>query len=273
MRTCLLTCVMLFLVPAAAPAQGLRVSTHVYDMTSPTRDGREAIVSSSLSLFHNGRVYDYVDSADEVVIFDPQARKFTVLNSARELTTSLSFEEIRHLLESRVPTVEQYIQDLKQQKNPASERIAASLRFQLRPEFRRDFDAAAGVLRLSASSWTYRVTTREWSDPDQVEKYLTYADWTTRLNHIMHPRSLFPEPRLELNAALREHGNRMPVMVELDLSPNEPLRLRAEHRFTQNLDDNDRSRITRWEQMLNNPALQQLSFRNYQQMMLVSERR
>jgi hypothetical protein len=263
---------MLLMLSATADAQGLRVSTHVFDATAPVA-GREQIVSSSLSLFHNGRVYDYVDSADEVVIFDPQQKKFTILNTARDMTTSLSFEEIRHLLETRIPAVEEYLQDVARQKNPSAERAVASLRFQLNPSFQKDFDPATGNLELSAPSWTYRVATREWSDREQVEKYLAYADWTARLNHIMHPRSMFPEPRLELNTALRELKNRMPVRVELDLAPDETLKLRAEHRFTQDLDDTDRGRIARWEQALSSSAMQQLSFRNYQQTVLLSSRR
>ncbi len=268
-----------------ACAQGLVVSTHVYDLSGGARADRktdvarnesvrsESIISSSLSLFHNGRVYDYVDAADEVVIFDPYEKRFTILNTARELSTTLSFEEIRHMLETRIPAVEQYIKELGQQKNPSAERIAETLRFQLHPDFRHDFDMATGMLTLSAPSWTYRVTTREWADKEQVEKYLTYADWAARLNHILHPRSLFPEPRIELNAALRNLNNRLPISVHLDLTPKEPLNLRAEHRFTLDLDENDRGRIARWDNALNNPGLRKLSFRNYQQTVLVSDRR
>ncbi len=258
---------------ASVLGQGMRVSTNVYDLANRSANGREQIVSSSLSLFHNGRVYDYIDAADEVVIFNPLEKKFTVLNVARELSTVVSFEEIRHLLDSRVPAVEQYIQDLNRQQNPNAKNVADSLRFQLKPEFRSDFDASTETLTLTSPSWTYRAATQRWSDADQVEKYLSYCDWTARLNHILHPRSLFPEPRLELNLALRNLKDRMPVRVELNLQPNEPLHLRAEHHFTLDLDEHDRRRIARWDQSLTSPKLRKMSFRNYQQTLLLSDRR
>lgn len=273
MLTRMATLILLTIWSASACGQGLRVSTHVYDLTSVSPAGRPEIVSSSLSLFHNGRVYDYMDAADEVVIFDPQEKKFTVLNIARELSTSLSFEEIRHLLDSRVPAVEQYISNLSQQQNQSAQKIAESLRFQLKPVFQSETNTATGQLTLQAASWTYRVTTERWSDAEQVQKYLNYCDWTARLNHIMHPRSLFPEPRIELNKALRQMKDRMPIRVELSMSPNESLNLRAEHQFTTDLDENDRRRIARWDKTLSNPSLRRLSFRNYQQTTLVSDRR
>lgn len=252
-------------------AQGFRVSTHVYDLNSRDAANREQIVSSSLSLFHNGRVYDYVDTADEVVIFDPGQKKFTILNTARDLTTTLSFEEIRRHLDKRVPTVEQYIRELSQQKNPAAAQIAKSLRFQLDPEFQPKFEPAHGKLSLSSEAWTYRVETSTWDDAEQVDRYLTYADWAARLNYVLHPNSLFPEPRIALNTSLRELKGRIPVVVELDLRPAESLQLRAQHQFRKDLDDDDRRRIARWDQAVDSKSVKHLPFLSYQQTVLVSQ--
>ena len=83
---------------SACFGQGLRISTHVYDLEKGTGPGQ--MVSSSLSLCHNGRIYDYVDAADEVVMFDPVERRFTILNNSRGLSTTLTFDEIRHKMES-----------------------------------------------------------------------------------------------------------------------------------------------------------------------------
>ena len=268
-----LTLIMSIVSQKTGFAQGFRVSTHVYDLNSRDASNREQIVSSSLSLFHNGRVYDYVDTADEVVIFDPGQKKFTILNTARDLTTTLSFEEIRRHLDKRVPTVEQYILELSQQKNPAAAKIAKSLRFQLNPEFRPHYEPAYGKLSLSSDAWTYRVDTSSWDDADQVDRYLTYADWAARLNYVLHPNSLFPEPRIALNASLRELQGRIPVVVELDLSPAESLQLRAQHQFRKDLDDDDRRRIARWDQAVDSKSVKHLPFLSYQQTVLVSQAR
>jgi hypothetical protein len=268
-----LVCMATLITSLNAMGQGMRVSTHVFDMLNPDANGRETVVSTSLSLFHNGRVYDYVDSADQVVILDPGQNKFTVLNTAKNLSTTLSFEEMRRLQETRIPAVEKYIEDIVQRDQKSGIQAAEALRFQLRPHFERAFDSGTGRLTLSSASFTYRVETRPWSDSDQVEKYLTYADWTCRLNHLMHPSSMFPEPRLKLNAALRELKQRIPVSVELDLTPGDSLRLRAEHQFTQSLEDDDRRRISRWEEALTSESVKSLPFRSYQQNTLISQRR
>ncbi|MFN9717169.1 MAG: hypothetical protein ACK58L_00650 [Planctomycetota bacterium] len=256
-----------------AIAQGLRVSTDVYDIANSEQSAAPQVISSSLTLIHNGRVYDYVYSADEVVVYDPVDRKFTVLNTARGLSTRPTFEEIRHLLDSLRPKTEDYIREQLAGGNPQAKRIAESLQFQMNPQFRQSFDPMKGQLIMTSPSFTYRVETRKWADPEQVEKYLAYADWTARLNAVLHPGSLFPEPRMALNAALRKQNDRMPISVELDLRPNETLRLRAQHQWTQQLSDEDHARIARWEEILNSKTVKEIPFRNYQQAMLISRSR
>ena len=269
----LLTLFVLGTTPAAVNAQGLRISTLVYDISNSDGKLPPQVVSSSLTLIHNGRIYDYVDSADEVVIYDPVDRKFTVLNTGRGLVTRPTFDEIRHLLDSLRPKTEDYIAEQKSSGNPEARRIAESLQFQLDPQFKPSFDPMKGLLVLSSPSFTYRVETRKWADADQVEKYLAYTDWTARLNALLHPGSLFPEPRIALNDALRKQKDRMPVSVELDLRPNEQFRLKAEHQWTQQLQDDDNTRIARWEDALNAKTVKVVPFRSYQQAMLVSNGR
>ncbi len=271
LRSCV--AVALMCVSSSLSAQGLRISTQVFEVARTDRPGPDRNISSSLSLCHNGRVYDYVDAADEVVIFDPVERRFTILNNSRELATTLSFDEIRQLLETRQPKTDQYIRELIAGRNPSAEKIVASIRFQLQPEFSETFDPMKGTLILSSRSFTYRVETRKWNDTQQVERYLACTDWTAKLNSIMHPSSLFPEPRIALNASLKKLKDRMPVSVELDLRPDEQFRLRAEHQLTLNLSDDDHARIVRWEESVQSDHIQHVSFRSYQQAVLVSQSR
>jgi hypothetical protein len=258
--------------PSVVNAQGLRVSTHVYDVTAEAKTGRPAAVSGSLSLFHHGKVYDYVDSAEEVVILDLSNRKFTILNIARQLTTTLSFDEMRHLLNSRGPAAEKYIEDLLRTQRPEGRQVADFLRFQMKPSFDRSYESATGTLTLTAPSWTYKVTTTAWDDADTIDQYLVYADRMAMLNHLLHPGALFPEPRMELNAALKELS-RLPLTVQLDLRPTERMHLRAEHRFTRGLQDDDHRRVARWEAALASESLQQMTFRGYQQAVLLASSR
>ena len=251
--------------------QGLRISTHVYDLEHTPAPGQ--MVSSSLSLCHNGQIYDYVDAADEVVIFDPVERQFTILNNTRGLYTTLTFDEIRHKMDSLEPRTTKYIQELRAKGTPTAERTADAIAFQLHPKFEQSYDAMKETLVLTSPSLTYRVETRKWAEADQVERYLTFADWMARLNFILHPNSLLPEPRLALNEALRSLKDRMPITVELDLRPNDNLHLRAAHQLTRNLSEDDHSRIAKWETDLKSKSVRKVPFLSYQQSVLVSKSR
>ena len=255
----------------ASFGQGLRISTHVYDIEKAAVPGK--MVSSSLSLCHNGRVYDYVDAADEVVIFDPVERRFTILNKSRGLSTSLTFDEIRHKMNSLEPRTTKYIQELRAAGTTSSARAADAIDFQLHPVFEQSFDPMKETLVLTSSTLTYRVETRKWDEADQVERYLAYADWTARLNFILHPNSLLPEPRIALNEALRKLKDRMPISVELDLRPNDTLHLRAAHQLTSNLSADDHQRIENWESDLQSKDIETVAFLRYQQAVLVSQAR
>ncbi|MEQ9411247.1 MAG: hypothetical protein RIK87_26270 [Fuerstiella sp.] len=263
----------LCLAAAAAHGQGLRVSTVIYDAGRLDAAGQEPILSSSFSLFHNGRAYDYVESAREVVIFEPAARRFTVIQPDRGVYTSIPFTEVQHLLQAREPRAEEYVRELTAKKSPETERAARMLAFQLNPKFTTDFNNRTGLLTLKAPSWKYLVSTREWDDTDQLQKYLTYTDWTARLNYVLHPNSMFPEPRLALNEELRRLGNRIPVVVQLDLRPDERLLLRAEHQFVKNLTDHDRRLITEWDAAVRDGGLKKVPLRKYQESILVSQGR
>jgi len=258
-------------VSSVSFGQGLRISTHVYDLEKAAAPGQ--MVSSSLSLCHNGRIYDYVDAADEVVIFDPIERRFTILNNSRGLSTTLTFEEIRHKMNSLEPRTTKYIQELRTAGTLNSTRAADAIDFQLHPAFEQTFDPMKETLVLSSPSMTYRVETRKWDETDQVERYLAYADWTARLNFILHPSSLLPEPRIALNEALRKLKDRMPISVELDLRPNASLHLRASHQLTRNLSADDHQRIANWEADLKSNRLESVAFLKYQQAVLVTKAR
>jgi hypothetical protein len=129
------------------------------------------------------------------------------------------------------------------------------------------------MLVLASPALTYRIELSRWEDADQVERCLAWRDWTARLNSVLHPDNLFPEPRLEVNRAIRERGGSLPVVVELDRRPAVGKLLRAEHQITAGLVDDDHSRIARWESMLRTEELQTVPLRRYQQSSLVSRTR
>ncbi len=258
------------LVPSAN-AQGLRVSATVKDALRLNAAGNEQTVANNFSLFQGGRVYDYVEAAGEVVIFDRSADQFIVLNLERNVFTRITFVELQKMLDARGPKTQQYVAELGTKNSTEAERVARILTFQLNPDFEAAYDASSGALTLKSPSWKYSVSTEEWEDKEQLQKYLEYTGWMARLNCILHPSSMFPEPRLALNEELNKLDGRLPVIVQLDLRPDERLVLRAEYQFVRNLTDHDQRLISDWNAAIKSPDTRELPFRRYQETVLVSQ--
>lgn len=269
----ILTCLLVLRGFSVATAQGLRVEGQVYQIDQRAAGARptETRISSSVTLFHKGRVYDYVEAADEVIIFEPTARRFTILNTARELRTIADLDEIKHLMESRRTESERYLQELSRSGRRDADQVVRGLRFELSPSFDTEFDAATGQLRMSSELWDYRVQTHPWEDADQVREYLTYADWISQLNSVLQPESRFPQPRMLLNQQLRELM-RVPTSVTRDLRPDQPYILRAEHKFIGELSRGDRQLMRIWDAAAKDESLRELSLRSYQKAILVGQR-
>ncbi len=266
LRTSFLLAVCVLSSPAFG--QGLRIEAAVSRQV-PATDTAEELLSTSVTLLSGGKAYDFVESADEVIIFKPTAREYTILNMARELSTTVTQEEILHLLEDRRPKSMKYIQELQQASSGRRERVSRSLLFQLDPKFDVQFSPDTGLLTLNSDSWKYSVQTHEWQDDDQLKEYLAYADGIAQLNYVLHPSSFFPEPRMELNRHLRNHGV-LPTSIHLDLRPDDPIVLKADYKFVLELNKADRRLIRRWESVATDGSLRKLPFRRYQETVLMA---
>lgn len=271
-RTVLCLSLLATCLSAESCAQGLRVSTAVYNAGELDDQGREPMVSSSVSLFHAGKAYDYVEAVGEVVIYEPSSNRFTLLNPGRGLCTIIRFEELDRLLAARAPRIEEYLAELRAAGAKNVAKAEQNVRFQLNPKFDTKYDSGSGTLLLKGPSWTYVVETREWNNAEQLQEYIEYTNWTARMNYVLHPSSLFPEPRLALNKAILQLKNRIPVTVQLSLKPDESLTLRAEHQFTRGLSDQERRLINDWTKALTNGSLKELPFRQYQEKTLAKLR-
>lgn len=249
-------------------AQSLRVITKLTDVSIPESPQP---LSHTLTLFHGGRVYDYMEEVGEVVIFEPIHNRFLILGK-NYAATEVSFAEINHFLESAHKEAVQYIEELSADTNPASARQAASVRFQLSPDFQESFDAANHQLTLSGTELKYTVIGQPVEESSLVDRYLEYADWAKRLNFVLHQHSSLPQSRLTLNKKLRDR-QMLPVTVELVLHLDPPVKLRAEHRYEEVFQANDRRHISHWERMLKSEKIRWMTFREYQQNLLVDANR
>jgi len=251
---------LLGLLSTPALAQDMRVYTSVSNVSQADAP---RTISHSLTLFHAGKVYDYMKETGEVVIFEPVHHRFVILNKDF-IATEVPFAELNHFLESARTESMTYINNLNPNENVNAARLAALVRFQLSPVFQEQEIKETRSLELSSEHLNYSVKIAKIESPQYVRQYLDYADWAARLNFALRPNSTFPEARLKLNESLRRLEV-LPTQVDLQLQKADPVRLRAEHQFAWEFLAVDRSHISQWERALHSDRVRWIPFQQYQQ--------
>ena len=241
-------------------AQDMRVYTSVSDISQLSAP---RALSHSLTLFHAGKVYDYMKETGEVVIFEPVHHRFVILNKDY-LASEVPFSELNHILESARTESLNYINHLKPEENPNAARLEALVRFQLDPAFQEQQNPVKQSLSMTSDHLNYNVKTAQIESSQFVRQYLDYTDWAARLNFALHPNSTYPEARLKLNESLRRL-ELLPTQVDLQLQTAEPVRLRAEHQFAWEFLSVDRTHISQWERALRSDRVRWVPFQQYQQ--------
>jgi hypothetical protein len=268
-----MACVTACGLSSSAAAQEFRIYTTVEPLKD-AKDSRPApkITSSiSLTLFHAGKVYDYLQTSEETVISEPAHNRFLVLSKRRNLATAITQDEIRRFLGLAQSHARDLIQDLQRQGTEHQAAIDA-IEFQLVPEFEVRDDPKARKLTLDSPQLRYDVSYEAPPSPEISRTYLKTADWTAQLNSVLHPHNLLPEPRMRLNDELRKR-NAIPRIVDLEIKGEHPVRLQARHEWTFKLNPRDRQLIDAWESQLRQPGFRTIPFQEFQQQTLTSNRR
>lgn len=247
-------------------SQEMRIYTTVRDRSSAAA-GKQPD-QRSLMIFHAGKVYDYIEPAQEVTIFEPAHRRFIIVNLRRQLRSELMQDQIRKFLGMAEEEAQKKLAFADENLSPAARKSLDLLQFQLKPEFVTTFDASKAQLVLFNPRFQY-VAAGLFAPPSQdfVDKYLHVADWMAQFNSVLHPQSLLPGPRIKLDRELRNHGL-LPSTVDLQASAEFPIHLQAQHEWTWNLQSTDRQMIDEWEKQLQNPEIRIVSFLQFQQEML-----
>lgn len=254
---------------SAASAQQFRVYTEVSVPPQNPEPGKMQgeVVARSLTIFHAGRVFDWLKTAGEVTIFEPAHQRFVIFNGRKLIKTTIDFKEIDRMLASARDETSNHAERLLNRNDRDAKTIATSLQFQLNPKFEHSFQQNSLMLDLDSPKLEYHVNCGTTPIPEAVDAYMEYADWTAKLNHVMHPRSLYPAPRMKLNESLRKHKV-LPVKVQLRVEFDQPLHLQADHRFAWQLEKIDRQSIQHWESKVGDPSFKNLTFRDYQKAIL-----
>lgn len=268
-RCVAMICLTLCGVSAPASAQEFRIHTTVTVKDPPPSSKDKP--SISLTLFHAGKVYDYLESPEETVISEPAHSRFLVLSKRHNLATAITQDEIRRFLGLAQSHARDLIKDLQRQ---GTERQAAinAIEFQLVPEFEVRDDPKAKKLTLLSPHLRYDVSYVTPPLPEIAQTYLKAADWTAQLNSVLRPQALLPESRLRLNDELKKR-KAIPIEVDLRINGDQPIHLNARHDWQWKLQGNDRKLIDSWETRLRQPDFRTIPFQEFQQQTLTASSR
>ncbi|MSR57993.1 MAG: hypothetical protein EXS05_09995 [Planctomycetaceae bacterium] len=261
-----LAALFVWLAALPASAQDFRVYTrtsYVREDVKGPEANRPSAVSRCTSLFHAGKVYDCVDSVNQMTIYEPAHQRFVVIDGSRRRATVITFDDISTLLHRYESRDAEQLAKSKKSRRHEEIKLANYLELQIHPKFQERYDEAARLLEFSSGSLKYySVKCDPAATPERVAAYLDYADWAARLNCIVNPRAPLPGPRLKLNDALRKH-TLLPIEVTLKTEPSSGYHKTAEHQFVWKLNDEDRKIIRHWEMTLGEPDIKPMSLEEF----------
>ena len=223
--TCILPVATLsLLIATASQAQDFRIESEIFIGT------QKQPVSENLTLFKDGRVYDFMlGEPNEVTVYDSLEEEFVLLDPKRRVQSTMTCDNILAFV-ARLKTT------ARRNKEP----------FIFDPYFDIAYDAKGGWVTLSSSRIIYRVKGAKPSDPRVVVQYRRFADWYARLN-CMVPGSMPPFARIEMNKAMALR-DLIPQRVELTINPRprstaKKVNVSSRHLVTWELSKMDHSRI------------------------------
>jgi hypothetical protein len=251
-------------------AQDFSVSTRLSQRSGPSDPEPQATsggwepIGYSVTYFHAGKVYDRLEQVGEVVILEPADSRFVILSfNGNQMATTLEFSQLLQYLKVARTQTETHVARLTRNDTQSVQRRQA-LTFQLSPQFVQSFDPASDRLTMSSPLLRYEVETVATDRPGVVQQYLQYADWTARLNYVLHSKALYPDVRVAVNDALAAQ-DRLPCEIRLLLDGDVPVQLRSQHRFEWSLGSVGHAIIRECETARTNSATRWVEFSKYQE--------
>lgn len=232
LAACLATAPLVAIAAEDAGRCDLRVASELFV------DGGSEPVARSLTLFHEGVAWDFLESADgtvrEIVLHDPARERVVVIDPARQVKTQV--DEIR---------LERLSVSLASWARGSDDRL---VRWAGGPDFASGFTEEKGRLELAGPRVRYAVAFEEAPSRDAAETYRRFADTAILLKALLQPGGIPPFPRLAVNRRL-EAAAALPAEVSLEIDPRlsqlaaRPARLRCVHQPHPRLLSGDLERI------------------------------
>ncbi|HEY4760297.1 MAG TPA: hypothetical protein VIH42_06950 [Thermoguttaceae bacterium] len=232
---------------SAAVGADFRVENGVYS------GSHKEPISQSLTVFHQGVVYDFLQEPAETIVFDKAAGRFTILDDAQRIRSELT-----------TTTVDSFIQKLKDRAGKLQDPL---MRFFADPVFIERFDPSRGELLLQSPLVNYLANVSTVNDPAIATEYREFADHNVRLSALLIPGSRPPFARLKLNDALARRGSVAREVILTIALPGDknrqPATIRSEHILSLELSPADLERIQYARQSMSDYKL--VAFDKYRQ--------
>ena len=220
--------------PTVPLAEDFRVENKVF------AGSRSKAVGRSTTIFLEGVVYDYLENPAEIIVFEKDRKKFTLLDTTRRVRAELPTDELA--------TFTEHLRDkATQQKDPF-------VRFLAAPELDEQFDKESGELTLSSPWMTYRIELVDAESRAIADQYREFSDWYAQVNAVLNPGSKPPFARMAVNAAMAKH-EATAREVHLTMTPRKkfpPRRvsLRSEHQLVRRIVPADKDRVVQTRQFM-----------------------
>ena len=209
-----------------ALAEDFRVETRVFEVKEKSKD--KTPLCQNITLFHAGKVYDYLAEPPEIVVFDKANGRFVLLDPVRKLRTDVSANQV--------------LVFCGELRSWAVNEANGLLKFSGNPRFAVQFAEKSNELTMASEFMTYKLLVTEARTRDAAHQMREFSDWYARLNALTNAGGLPPFPRLAVNEELDRRGF-VATAVELNiLSRN--VSIRSEHELEWRLLDRDLKRIS-----------------------------
>ncbi len=233
--------------PTAIFSQSFRVDNTVFFNEQSTPE------VESTTIFHDGKVYDFIEENGEITVFDPSVGLFLLLDPTRRLQTRIPTEEVESM-------TRQLREVLHNHPDPY-------IQFVSQPTFEETFDQQTGVMTFESTWISYSMETRYIEDRDIAEKYQKFSKWYCLLNMRLNPAATTLFARLAVNRTLGAH-RRFPQRVYVRIRPKggsllgKSVTMSSRHRLIQRLLEPDEKRIQQTERFLE--IFRDVPFEEYQ---------
>jgi hypothetical protein len=238
---------------SAAVADDFHIDNKIYPVPERAKD-KTIKPMETTTLFASGRVYDFMKSPDETVVFDPAHDVVILLDATRHIKTQIATgdisTEIAKLREAAQNHTNEMVRDLTAAK------------------FAESVDPQTGVLKLTSRWMQYEMETTAPARPQVAKQYADFADWQCQLNFLLERPPMPPFPRLSVNRVLRQRQE-LPVKITRTFTPEKkgwsgrPKEeiIRSEHTILMALSKEDQQRIDQAGEQMH--KFQEMTFDEY----------